>query len=63
MGKEMKNFLVGPMPAQQFLDDFFPIRELPGLDTVPSFKPNCYNRTVAVKKETRAYAPFVSQIS
>jgi hypothetical protein len=60
MATEMKRYLVGPMPVQEFLDDFFPIGELPGLDAVPPFTPGCYRRTVAAKKETAAYNPFVS---
>ena len=60
LGTEMKRYLVGPMPVQEFLDDFFPIGELPGLDAVPLFTPGCYGRTVIAKKETAAYNPFVS---
>ena len=39
MGEEIKKYLVGPMPAQEFLDDFFPISKLPDLATIPQFKP------------------------
>ena len=60
MAAEMKRYLVGPMPVQEFLDDFFPIGELPGLDAVPLFTPGCYRRTVTAKKEAAAYKPFVS---
>lgn len=60
MATEMKGYLVGPMPVQEFLDDFFPTGELPGLDAVPVFTHDCYRRTVNAKKETAAYKPFVS---
>ena len=60
MGQEMKKYLVGPMPAQEFLNDFFPIGELPDLDSVSLFNPGCYDRVVKAKKEKRAYKPFVS---
>jgi hypothetical protein len=40
MGEEIKKYLVGPMPVQQFLDDFFPISKLPDLATIPQFMPN-----------------------
>ena len=60
MGEEIKKYLVGPMPAQQFLDDFFPVNELSGLDKVSKFKPNCYRRTIKAQKETDSYEPFVS---
>jgi hypothetical protein len=64
MGKEMSKFLVGPMPPDKFLDDFFPVDDLlPGLNTVPGFVDNCYRNTVIARKETRAYMPFVSQFS
>jgi hypothetical protein len=36
MAKEMKNFIVGPMPPQAFLDAFFPANKLPHLGIVPS---------------------------
>lgn len=60
MGREIKKYLVGPMPAQQFLDDFFPVHKLSSLDDVPQFQSNCYSRTIRAKKEKKAYDPFVS---
>jgi hypothetical protein len=60
MGEEMKGYIIGPMPAQTFLDDFFPTKELPNLETVPSFEENCYADTVSAKSESTAYVPFVS---
>jgi hypothetical protein len=63
IGGEMKGFLVGPMPAQAFLDDFFPTEELPDLVTVPSFEKGCYAHTLATKKKPQAYTPFISQFS
>lgn len=56
----MKGYIIGPMPAQNFLDDFFPTKELPNLETVPSFEENCYADTVSAKSESTAYVPFVS---
>ena len=63
MGSEIKKYLVGPMPAQQFLDDFFPVHKLSKLkvpNKVPKFKSNCYSKTIKAKKEKNAYNPFVS---
>jgi len=60
LAEEIRPYLVGPMPAQQFLDDFFPLGDLPGLDSVPVFTPGCYRGTVEAKKEKLAYKPFVS---
>ncbi|KAH9030573.1 hypothetical protein EDB83DRAFT_1848361 [Lactarius deliciosus] len=59
MADEMAKYLVGPMPAQQFLDDFFPTSDLPGLESVPSFSSGCYHAAVMAKKEASAYGPFV----
>lgn len=59
MGEEIKKYLVGPLPPQQFLDFFFPVSELPDLG-VSLFTPGCYQRTVTVQNETRLYEHFVS---
>jgi hypothetical protein len=53
MGEEIKKYLVGLMPVQQFLDDFFPISELPDLAAIPQFEPKCYGRTIRAKKEKK----------
>jgi hypothetical protein len=60
MGEEIKKYLVGPMPAQEFLDTFFPASKLPGLNHIPVFTLGCYRRTVKAKKETCSYKHFVS---
>ena len=60
MGEEIKKYLVGLMPAQQFLNNFFPVNELSGLDIVPQFKRNCYRCTVRAKNETGSYDHFIS---
>jgi hypothetical protein len=59
MAAEIKKYLVGPMPIQQFLDSFFPISELPSLG-VFDFKPGHYDSVVSAKSEGDAYDPFVS---
>ena len=60
MASEVKKYIVGPMPPGEFLDAFFPLSELGGLDRVSSFTPGCYDKTVEAETETSAYAPFVS---
>ena len=60
MAAEIKNYLVGPMPIQTFLDDFFPTTSLQGLAQLPKFTWGCYNKVVACQAETLAYDPFVS---
>ena len=59
MGEEIKKYLVGPLPAQQLLDFFFLVSELPDLG-VSLFTPGCYQRTVTVQNETCSYEHFVS---
>jgi len=61
MGEEIKKYIVGPMPAQQFLDDFLPVEHIPGLDSVSSFSPHCYDKTIAAETEPKSYKPFVSR--
>lgn len=60
MAAEIKKYLVGPMPIQQFLDSFFPISQLPSLDDLPSFLPGHYDKVLKAKLECDAYDPFVS---
>jgi hypothetical protein len=60
MGEEIRKFIVGPMPAQQFLDDFFPLSKLPDLKAIPTFTANLYDRTVTSRLEVSAYDHFVS---
>jgi hypothetical protein len=65
MASEMRKYLVGPMPPQQFLNDFFPLNELSCLSKksdLPSFSPGCYHRTVIAESEKKAYNPFVSEL-
>ena len=63
MAEEMRRYLVGPMPADQFLDKFFPINNLlRGLRRVSQFKPGCYSETVKAANEMQVYTPFVSLI-
>ena len=60
MGEEMEKYLVGPMPIQQFLDDFFLLSKLPGLHKVHHFNPGCYHDTASAEKETDSYNHFMS---
>ena len=59
MGQEMKNFLVGPMPIDKFLEEFFPISKIQNYQA-PLFEQNCYDETVSCRTESAAYIPFVS---
>src|ERR1700678_2796541 len=59
MAEEMRRYMVGPIPAEQF---FFPIDKLRSLRRVPQFKPGCYSETVEAANKMQAYTPFVSPI-
>ena len=59
MADKMKHFLVGPMPAQAFLNNFLPEEELLSM-AVPYFYENCYQSTLLAPDELHAYKPFVS---
>ena len=60
MAAEIKSYLLGQMPADQFLDHFFPRRLLQkGLASIPKFTEGCYNNVVSCAGETLAYDPFV----
>jgi hypothetical protein len=59
MAHEMKKYIVGPMPAEQFLDDFLPTKHIPDYQR-REFHAGCYDDTVNARKELNAYEPFVS---
>jgi hypothetical protein len=61
MAEEIANFIVRPMPVQEFLDDFFPTKNLQGLSQVPLYEPGCYDAILSIKYETDAYKPFLSR--
>ena len=61
MGKAMMEYILGPMPAQAFLDEFFLLNGLSNLKGA-THKQNCYIGVVRVKKEKEAYDPFVSSL-
>jgi hypothetical protein len=59
MAYEMKKFIIGPMPAEQFLDDFLPTKDIPDYHRT-RFHAGCYNGTVNAPYEPLSYEPFVS---
>jgi hypothetical protein len=58
MGEEMKDYFVGPMPAAEFLDAFFPQQRSPCAKT---YRSGCYDKVILCGAETLAYDPFVTQ--
>jgi hypothetical protein len=63
LATEIRSHLLGPMPAQSFLDEFFPTRSCPRLSIIPIFTKGCYNSVLDCKLETQAYNPFVGSNS
>jgi len=63
MAAEIKSFLLGPMPAQAFLDEFFPIASLEGLSEIPKFDQGCFESVLKCQVETAAYNPFVGHFT
>ena len=45
IGNELVDSIVGPMPTQQFLDDFFPISSIPYYSQ-PQFRKGCFQTTL-----------------
>ena len=62
MADKMKKYIVGPMPAQKFLDKFFPVNDIPLFHRALSrnFVRGCYEKTLKAAKEEDMYEPFVS---
>jgi hypothetical protein len=62
MADEIKKYIVGPMPAIQFLDVFFPTDCIPRYRKRSAYKyeAGCYDTTVKAASEREAYDPFVS---
>jgi hypothetical protein len=63
MGEEMKNYLVRPMPAAEFLDAFFPSMAQQRSPCAKTYGSGCYDKVISCRAETLAYDPFVSQFS
>jgi hypothetical protein len=60
MGNEMKDYIVGPMPAAEFLDEFFPLNSLWTSSRVQAYQLGCFQPVISCKKEPDVYEPFVS---
>lgn len=62
MAAEMQKYIVGPMPPQKFLDDFFPLNKLSDISDsdLPKFSSGCYSDAITAKSEKLAYNHFVS---
>src|ERR1700728_163961 len=59
MGNEMKDYIVGPMPAAEFLDEFFPLNSLRTSSRAQAYQPGCFQPVISSEKESDVYEPFV----
>jgi hypothetical protein len=55
MGKEMKDYIVGPMPATDFLNEFFPKTLLQTTCKAKTFRQGCFDEVVSCASEVEAY--------
>ncbi|KAG1878998.1 hypothetical protein F4604DRAFT_1923685 [Suillus subluteus] len=63
MGYEMKDHIVGPMPVEDFLQEFLPTSQIPNYDAssfTSGFAPGLFNSTLSAVDEQHAYQPFAS---
>ncbi|KAG1726334.1 hypothetical protein EDD22DRAFT_961450 [Suillus occidentalis] len=61
MGYEMKDKIVGPMPVEEFLEEFLPSSQIPDYDAssfTSAFTPGMFNNTLSAVGEQNAYKPF-----
>ncbi|KAG2095105.1 uncharacterized protein F5147DRAFT_778800 [Suillus discolor] len=62
MGKEMKGCLVGPMPVEQFLEEFLPPSVIPNYEPL-TFSDGTFESTLSALHEMKAYEPFIDTMS
>jgi len=60
MGNEMEDYLVGPMPAADFLAEFLPLNSINTSLRTQTYLPGCFMPVISCEGETVAYDPFVS---
>ena len=65
IGHNMKSSVVGPMPVEDFLDDFIPLSRIPDYaSTAHQFQVrHSFNVVVDATNELGMYRPFVSSAS
>ena len=61
IGDDLIDSIVGPMPTQQFLDDFLPISCIPSYSRPWPFWKGCFQTTLDATDELKMYDPFVSE--
>jgi hypothetical protein len=59
MGNNMRDYIVGPMPVTEFLNEFFPKKPIDTASKDPPFKKGCFKKVISCSCETQAYKPFM----
>ena len=59
MGDEMKNYIVGPMPAAKFLKEFLPLTFIQTASKAQPYHLECFESVISCETEPLAYDPFV----
>ena len=60
MGNEMSDYVVGPMPVAEFLNEFLPLRSIQTAVRAQIYTPGCFESVTTCETEPAAYEPFVS---
>jgi len=60
LAQEIKQYIVGPIPPEEFLQTFFPLDNI-SVSWDP-FEVGCYDATVNATTERSSYEPFVSHL-
>ncbi|KAG2088560.1 uncharacterized protein F5147DRAFT_658678 [Suillus discolor] len=63
MGNEIRGHLVGPMPVEQFLEEFLPPSTIPDYQPLTSFSDGAFESTLSAAHETKAYEPFINTMT
>jgi hypothetical protein len=66
IGIEMAPLFIGPMPVDEFLNEFLPVASIPSYSdyssTFARFQKGAFQEVLKLRLETSAYGPFVSQL-
>jgi hypothetical protein len=67
IGIEMAPLFIGPMPVDEFLNEFLPVASIPSYSesyssTFARFQKGAFQEVLKLRLEMNAYGPFVSQL-
>src|ERR1700685_711564 len=55
MGDEMKDYIVGPMPAAEFLKEFLSLNSIRTVCKAQLYRPGCFKSVISCETELLAY--------